>query len=83
MLTTQRLTGQPTLMGRVDQLVSELRMLARRVGLTSDEELSTIRQAGPPAAGADVDAAGRFGLAVILTLALIAQCSRQPLLLDY
>jgi hypothetical protein len=75
-------TGQPTLMGRVDQLVVELQALARRAGM-SDEDLSAARMAGPPPSDADIQAAGRFGLAIFLNLAQTAQWERQPLLLDY
>jgi hypothetical protein len=81
--SAQRLTGQPTLMGRVDQLVIELQTLARQTGLANAEDLERIRKQGPPAADDDVDTAGRFGLAVFQSLALTAQRERQPLLLDY
>jgi hypothetical protein len=80
--SAQRLTGQPTLMGRVDQLVIELQTLARQTGLANAEDLERVRQQGPPAAD-DVDTAGRFGLAVFQSLALTAQRERQPLVLDY
>lgn len=78
-----RITGQPTRMGRVDQLVAELQLLTARSGLGAQGALDQVRHDGPPAPGADVAAAGRFGLAVMLELALNAQRSGQPLLLDY
>ncbi len=80
--SAQRVTGQPTLMGRVDQLVVELQALARRAGM-SDEDLSAARMTGPPPSDAYIQAAGRFGLAIFLNLAQTAQRERQPLLLDY
>lgn len=77
-----RVTGQPARMGRVDQLVVELTLLAKRLGL-DDDQLGQLRQAGPPDSSTDVEAAGRFGLAVFLELAHAAQLANQPLLLDY
>jgi len=79
-----RVTGQPTRMSTVKQLVSELEGLAATVGISSEAELEQIRQAGPgdPAAS-DVETAGRFGLAAFLGLARQALAARQPLLLDY
>jgi hypothetical protein len=81
--STQRLTGQPTRMGRIDQLVIELETLADRIGLGHADDLERLRQQGSPSSGDEVDAAGRFGLAVFLALALTAQRERLPLLLDY
>ena len=78
-----RVTGQPTLMGRIDQLVTELQTLARQLGLTRDEDRERIRQAGPPSSPDDLHTTGQFGLAVFHSLALTAQRSRQPLVLDY
>jgi hypothetical protein len=80
---TARLTGQPTRMGRVDQLVNELRTLATRLGIADEDELRALRQAGPPPGEADANTVGRFGLASFLALALMAEQHRQPLLLDY
>jgi len=77
-----RLTGQPTTMGRIDDLVSELRTLAHRVGIDAGD-LDRARHNGIAPGSADVELAGRFGLAVFLALALTAQDTRQPLLLDY
>ncbi len=70
-------------MGGIDQLVSELRMLAGRIGLTSDADLARVRREGPPTRDADVEDAGRFGVSIFMSLALTAQQARQPLLLDY
>lgn len=76
-----RLTGEPTRMGRVDQLAAELTLLADAIGV--EDELDQLRQAGPPDSLTDVEAAGRFGLAVFIELARTAQLAQQPLLLDY
>ncbi len=81
--STQRVTGQPTLMGRVDQLVVELQTMARSLGLDRAEDLERVRQEGPPSSASDIATSGRFGLAVFHALALTAQRERQPLLLDY
>lgn len=77
-----RLTGQPTRMSHVSQLVAELTMLAGRIGM-DDVELQRRRQEGPPTADSDVETAGRYGLAVFSELAQAALQARQPLLLDY
>jgi len=81
--TAPGLSGEPTRMGRIDQLLDELRMLASRLGITGDADLRDIRLAGPPHAESDVESAGRFGLAVFLELAEIAHDTSLPLLLDY
>lgn len=81
--STHRVTGQSTMMGRVDQLVIELETLARSLGLARADDLERTRQEGPPSPGSDVEASGRFGLAVFHALAITAQRERQPLLLDY
>jgi hypothetical protein len=79
-----RLTGQPTRMGRVDQLVTELQTLATRLEVENEDDLRKLREQGPPPPGAtDAESAGRFGLAVFLGLARTASINRQPLLLDY
>ncbi|MET7279507.1 hypothetical protein ABZS29_14825 [Kribbella sp. NPDC005582] len=78
-----RLTGQPARMGRVNQLIVELELLAASLGLDREEDLVQLRQAGPPDSPSDVDKAGRFGLAVFIQLARAAQIAKQPLLLDY
>lgn len=79
-----RLTGQPTRMGRVDQLVTELQTLATRLDVENDDDLQELRKQGPPPPGAaDAESAGRFGLAVFLGLARTASRNCQPLLLDY
>lgn len=78
-----RLTGQLTRMGRVNQLLAELQMLAGSLGMDSDDDLERLRRAGPPQSPSDVEGAGRFGVAVFLHLARAAQQARQPLLLDY
>ena len=67
----------------MNQLVAELKVLADRLGLDTGEELERLRQAGPPESPADVETAGRFGLAVFLGLAQAAERASQPLLLDY
>ena len=77
-----RPTGQRTMMGCVDHLSAELRLLGQRLGLTADD-LALARKAGHPGEDATVAEAGRFGLAVMLELATIAEDHRQPLLMDY
>ena len=74
--------GPQVLMGTVDQLVAELEDLAMRTRL-DDARLAESLEAGPPPSEYDVEEAGRFGLAVFLTLARQATANRQPLLLDY
>lgn len=78
-----RPNGQPARMGRVDQLVSELTRLSQRFGVDDPTRRQSLRQSGPPLTPGDVDAAGQFGLAVLLELASRAQEARQPLLMDY
>ena len=78
-----RPNGQPARMGRVDQLVSELTLVSQKHGLAEPAALKSMREHGPPSDQADVQANGRFGLAVVLELALVAQKARQPLLMDY
>jgi hypothetical protein len=78
-----RPNGAPARMGRVDQLVSELTQLSQRFGLDDPARRQSLRHSGPPLIQDDVDAAGQFGLAVLLELALRAQQARQPLLMDY
>ncbi len=81
--TAPRLTGQPTKMGRVDQLVAEVQELAGRMGLTAKRDLDAIRRDGPPPRDTDVVLDGKFGIAVFLKLACEAARLRAPLLLDY
>jgi hypothetical protein len=78
-----RPTGHPALMGRVNQLLAELELLAASLGVDREEDLVRLRQAGPPELPSDVDSAGRFGLAVFIQLARVAHEAKQPLLLDY
>jgi hypothetical protein len=78
-----RPNGQPARMGRVDQLVTELTQLAQRFGVDDPTRRQDLRQSGAPLAQNDVNAAGQFGLAVLIELALHAQKARRPLLMDY
>lgn len=87
-------TGQETVFSTVEQLRSELALLAERQGLDA-AALATLRRAGPrgPANrrhpseegehGPRVETIGRYGLAVLSALAERAEAARQPLVLDY
>ena len=77
-----RPTGQRTRMGRVDQLLTQLRMLADRTGVFAGADPRAVRRDGPPDEP-QAAAAGRFGLAVMLELTERAHQQRQPLLMDY
>lgn len=77
-----RITGQTTTMSSVRVLVSELEDLSASLHI-SEDDLPALLDAGPPRSGTDVDAAGRFGVAVLLSLARVAHEHQQPLLLDY
>jgi hypothetical protein len=70
-------------MGRVGHLLDELHRLNHRTLDLGEEDLRASRRDGPPALPASARDAGRFGLAVMLSLAEHARQASQPLLLDY
>lgn len=77
-----RPTGQPTRMATIDRLAAELRLLTERTNVFAGQDPAECTQS-PPGAGASVEEAARFGLAVTLNLVGTAVTHRQPLLMDY
>lgn len=75
--------GSEVLMGRVDNLRSELEELNRATLRLSASDLASVRRAGPPDTGAPVHAVAPFGLAVLLALAEYASRRRVPWIMDY
>lgn len=77
-----RPTGDPILMGSIDRLIAELRLLDERVNVFAGHDPAVLRR-GLPGDDPTVEEVARFGLAVMLDLAETAREHRQPLLLDY
>ena len=80
---TQTPNGGEVTMGRVDNLVSELRDLNEATLRLSPAALAAAREDGPPEPGAPVAAVAPFGLAVLLHLAEYAAAHRVPWIMDY
>ncbi len=79
----RRPDGKPARVGQIGHLLDGLQRLNHRALGLGQEDLRAARRDGPPAVAASVQDAGRFGLAIMLSLGGHARQASQPLLLDY